>query len=249
MKTKTKRVIALIAALLLIGFLLIFLNGTVGNPISKAMAKSAAQDYMDARYDDLQLELKDVIYGFKFSEYLARYQSAASQDTAFAVYVDSFGHVIRDDYESEVLSLLSTYRRLDKELRDLGSELFREKFAELDIDIAHLSGNISDPRPFTEYLTIDMPLDPHNPPFDVQAVLWVRDQDVSYERMAELLLRMREVCTEANIPVAMYDVRIEWGNDDAGNHLWLYEIPADLLLADDLPAALRLQEKIQNGTI
>lgn len=249
MKTKTKRILALVAALLLIGFLLIFLNGTVGNPISKAMAKSAAQEYVDDRYDDLQLELKDVVYNFKFSEYLVRYQSAASQDTAFAVYVDSFGHVIRDDYESEVLSLITTYRRLDGELRALGRELFRAEFAEQDIDIAHLSGNLSDPRPFTEYLTLDMPLDPHHPPFGVQAALWIFDEDVSYERMAELLLRMRKVCAEAEIPVTEYDVRIEWGEDDARNSLWLYDIPADLLNAEDLPAALRLQEKIQNGTM
>ena len=249
MKTKTKRILALAAALLLIGFLLIFLNGTVGNPISKAMAGKAAQEYVDARYSDLQLEQKDLVYSFKFSEYLARYQSASSEDTAFAVYVDSFGHVIRDDYESEVLSLMTTYRRLDKEMRDLGRELFRAEFAELNIDIAHLSGNLSDPRPFTEYLTLDMPMDPHHPPFDVQAVLWVLDEDVSYERMAELLLRMRDVCAEAEIPVTTYDVRIDWGEDDARNNLWLYDIPADALNAEDLPAALRLQEKIQNGTI
>lgn len=118
-----KKILAGITGIGLIVLLLLFVNAWVGNPVSNLLAKQAAQKYIDVNYSNLDLEIQSSNYNFKFDAYLVFVQSSLSEDTAFSIYTDSYGKVLRDDYEYEVANNFTTYRRLDAEMREIAKKL------------------------------------------------------------------------------------------------------------------------------
>jgi len=120
MKKKGKlalRIIALLAAAALIGLILFVANAFVGNPISSYMAGKAMDKYVKEHYSDLNLEIGEVKYNFKFSEYWALAQSRTSMDTHFNIYYRN-GKITWDDYEGSVLGKFNTLTRWEDEYSD-----------------------------------------------------------------------------------------------------------------------------------
>ena len=244
---KTKKIIAAVAAFVLILFLLSFVNAWSGNPISKIIATNAAKKYVAEKYSDLDVEVEKAGYNFKFSSYMIFFRSPTSEDTAFSVYSDSWGNIIRDDYEYEVANNFTTWRRLDRELRKIGNKMLRDN---LKYNITHalfITEDLDNEELLT-LLTKDMPLDIHNPPFDINAGITITDSDVSYEKMAEVLKSMAKLCEDEKIPITSYSVHIEHDklvsnrdNVEARENLTigLYHIPATILESEDLPTALK----------
>jgi len=244
-KLKIKKILAATLGITLILLLLLFVNSWVGNPISKILAKNAAEQYIEKNYKDLNLEIQSANYNFKFGSYMVFCQSADSVDTAFSVYVDSFGNVVRDDYEYEVANNFATFRRLDNELRSIGDKLLRDHLKYNISNAGFLMDHLEEGE--MEQLTKDMPLDVYNPPFKIGASITIIDPDVSYDKMAEVLKNMAEVCSNEGIPIAVYSVRIEYDNlvsvEDGAEarenlYLDLYNIPEQILQSDNLPKAL-----------
>ena len=222
MKTKTKKIIACDLGVLLVLFLLCFANSFMGNPLSKFMAEKAVNKYIEREYSDISLEVDRVFYNFKTTSYNVIVKSPYSIDTVFAVYCDSFGHIKHDDYEFEVENKMTTHRRLYMQIREYGEKLFSDKFTEYDVDMAFLALHGED---FKENLELDMIMDVHNPPQDLEAVVWVNEESLSFDKMAEIMLKTDQICKNDNIPVAFYDIRLT--NKDS--NLWLYDIPAEIL--------------------
>ena len=246
MKSKGKRIFAKIIVTVIIlafcAFILDFINSFYGNPISKALAKNAAEKYMNENYKELNMELQSAGYNFKFDHYYVHYQSANSIDTTFSVYVNSFGKVLSDDYEYEVANHFTTYRRFERELRKIGDRLFRE---ELNYEITNalfLLRDMSEEEMLK--LTLDMPFNIHSLPAEIDASITITDKDVSYEKVSEVLIRMGEVCKKENIPVSTYSVRIEYFEENGSEKtpektfLSIYDIPKEVLNAEDIPKAL-----------
>ena len=115
MRTKPKKILAGAGAVILIVLLLLFGNSWVGNPVSGLLAKRAAQAYAEAAYSALSLTAGQPRYNFKEQAYCVLMQSSTNRDTVFTVYVDSFGHVIGDDYAHEWANNMTTLRRLGGE--------------------------------------------------------------------------------------------------------------------------------------
>ena len=244
---KFKKIIALTLGLALVGGLLYFANGLIGNPLSKIVAKHSVSNYIDENYGALNLEITDFNFNFKTGGYYANCQSTSSRDTVFSINVDSFGNIGYDTYESEVLERYSTFRRLDSELRHIGDAMFREN---LDHNVVHSifhldsnSGNMQD------LLIPNMELDINNPPLPLVASVTVDDPDVSYDKMAEILVDMADLCEFKNIPVDFYSIRIEFDRLDsvedgaeARENLFLnlYNIPKEILMSDDIAKSLEL---------
>ena len=243
-KSNGKRIfVKIIATVIILAFcalILDFINSFYGNPISKALAKNAAEKYINQNYKDLNMELQSAGYNFKFDYYCVHYQSANSIDTTFAVYVNSFGKVLSDDYEYEVANHFTTYRRFESELRKLGDRLFRE---ELDYEISNALFMMKDKSEEDMLkLTLDMPFSLESIPSEIDASITITDKDVSYEKMSEVLIRMAEVCHKENIPVSTYSVRIEYFDENEKTpektFLSIYDIPKEVLHAEDIPKAL-----------
>lgn len=238
MKPKLKKIIITVIALGIIVLILDFVNAWYGNPISKSWAKKAAEEYIEENYEDLNMYIKEAGYNFKFDYYYVWFQSNDSIDTTFSVHVNSYGKVLDDDYKYEVANNYTTIRRYESELREIGDKIFRDQ---LDYNISNallMFEKVSDEDMLK--LTKDMPFDIHHIPFEICASITIIDEDVSYEKMSEVLVDMAEVCKKENIPIATYSVRIEKQKDETDklSHVNIYHIPADILNSEDIPKAL-----------
>lgn len=251
MKRRTKKILAGITGIGLIVLLLSFVNSFVGNPVSKVLAKKAAQQYIETNYNNLNLEIQKSNYNFKFNSYYVFAQSSTSVDTAFNIYVDSYGNVIRDDYEFEVANHFTTFRRLDDELRKLGNEILGGK---LDYDFDHISLPFVKEGTF-ETLERDMKLDIHNPPLPLMVNVVLFSHDVSYSKIAEVAKAVEAVLQEQDIPVREYNIRIlpladKPENDKQAvswvNSLSISSYPADRMDKENLPLAM---EQFETGRV
>ena len=97
MKKKVLRISALVLAVMMIIGVCFFANSLVGNPISKALAKNTAENYLEEKYGDKDYELEDVSYSFKDGYYYAHVSSPSSIDTSFSLLINGFGK-LRYDY-------------------------------------------------------------------------------------------------------------------------------------------------------
>ncbi|WP_019850349.1 hypothetical protein [Desulfitobacterium sp. PCE1] len=239
-----KKILAGITGIGLIVLLFLFVNAWVGNPVSNLLAKQAAQKYIDANYSDLNLEIQSSSYNFKFGAYQVFVQSALSEDTAFSIDTDSFGKVLRDNYENEVASNFTTFRRLDAQMREIAKELIGSR---LDYDFEYISF------PFTKddhdlmKLERDMKLDIHHPPLPLIADVTLYSDDLSYNKIAEVAKALEIVLKEENIPVSQYSVRLlplankPEKEDQATswvNSLSLSDFPAERMDEKNLPQVM-----------
>lgn len=243
---KFLKIIAALVAFSLIICLLLFVNSSLGNPVSKLIAKISVKNYVEENYSDLDLKLEKAGYNLKFSSYEVFFRSETSEDTAFTVYSNSFGKITHDNYEHQVANNFTTWRRLDLELRRLGEKLISEKLP-YSITNAYFQGEDMSTNDFNTILTKDMALDIKNPPFEIIAAVTINDEDVSFEKMAEVMRALAKLCIDENIPIKEYSVHIKNdalisvidGAEARENQmLGIYNIPADFLnsenLADDL---------------
>ena len=238
---KILKVLAAIAALALIALLVLFVDGFAGNPVSRMLAKGAAQRYVQENYADMGLAVESVGYSFKEGAYLAHARSATSVDTAFAVYVDSFGKVMRDDCAYEVKNRMTTWRRLDEELRRIGTERIAPAIDE-DWDSLYLSfDKAADGEDGMATLVLDMPLDMHNPPLPLTAHAVLYSPDVSYGKIAQVVKKLEDKLAKEGIPVQTYGVvlipLIDKPEGEGQSGTWV-----NALMLDDFPAT-RLQEE------
>ena len=245
---KSKKAFAGITGTVFLIFLLVFVNSWVGNPISKYISQKSSEKYIAENYLNLNLKLQSTFYNFKNGCYNVHFQSENSADTAFCVHTDSFGSIKGDNYENEVLSHMTTYRRIDSAYRNYGKALFENSLPEYDINLANFMMIDKSGENYPEKLPLDIPFVAENPPLELEATVWIYDDDVSYEKMAEVLTKMKKICDRESIPVSYYSVRIETfeknGSDD-GNQcdvLWRYDIPKDIFKEENIITFL---EKMQ----
>lgn len=205
---KIKKILAAVVAIGLIVLLLLFVNAWVGNPISKALAKKSAKVYVTANYKDLDLRIIRATYNFKFSNYIVRVQSSTSQDTVFNLYTDDYGKIQSDDYEYEVANHMTTWRRLDSEMRELAESLIIGKI-DYDFDYVYLSFAVDNEKniDFTK-LTRDMELDIYNPPIPLQIDATIYHNKVSYDVIAEVAKALESLLKKQNIFVSQYNIRV-----------------------------------------
>lgn len=248
MNRKLLKILAGALGIGLIILLLIFVNSFVGNPISKALAKNAAESYIDTKYNELGLEIEKCVYNFKFPSYSVFVQSSTSEDTAFSINVDGLGNVLGDDYEFEVANNFSTFRRLEDELREIAKEVIGN---ELDYDFENIFLHFEKEADFMK-LERDMKLDIHNPPLPLMADVTVYNHDVSYVKISEVAKALNTTFINENIPVDEYSIRIiplsdKPQNEDQSpswrNALSVSDFPANRLQEENLPSVMEQFEE------
>lgn len=250
---KVKKIIAGIIAVILIFMVLSTANSLVGNPISKMLAVRSAREYVANEYATLNLEIESSSYNFKFNDYWVFFRSTESYDTAFSVHCDSFGNITGDEYSYEVANNFTTYRRIESELREIGSDLLMNSLRYNINNCGLLLGDITEDE-MNNKLHLDMVLDVHNPPHNLEAFIYIDDPDITYDKMAEVLREMATLFDENDIPVSSYSIEIrhdalvftDTNGDEARENQWIsiYGIPAETLQSYNLAQHLEQLDKL-----
>ena len=228
MKTMILKTAALVLAIALIIGVCIFANALVGNPISKALARSTAEKHLAEKYGNTDYELGDVTYSFKDGYYHASISSPSSIDTHFTLTINGFGKLQYDNYDYYVANGWNTANRIEMEYRKAVETLFDSAAIPYDVYIAYgelafvpaEQKNAPDTPEYalvTDELTMDAYYNASE--FGAKAgklTVYVDDATVSVERLAEILLDIRAGFDDARLGFYAIDCVLEYPRDEDG---------------------------------
>lgn len=233
MKSKAKRILAVLTACVLIILILSITNSFVGNPVSKYLADKSAAKYIKEKYSDLNLEADKAGYNFKEKKYIVRVKSKNSIDTHFAIYCKSTGKVLRDDYEMDVLEGFNTWTRVTDQYHKYVEKLLREKLKyQYDMIIGDVNDK-SEPR-----LEIDKNYDMHDKDLKGSVTVYIYSDNRTWDNVAKVTKEIDKVFSDDNINVDKYTVVLE-NKDKKGDSMGIYDFDKKLLESDNLPAVMK----------
>jgi hypothetical protein len=218
-----------VITLFLIGIVIAFLNSFYGNPVSAAIATAKIKSYVSETYTDMDYEMNEVTYNFKFSEYYSVVKFPSSEDSCFMVsWRDG---KIYDDYEYEVANLYSTYRRLQKEFSKTVEDIINKEFPyETSILFADFFCTVDS---YEGKLTLDMPFDIYHLPLPSTIIIYIVTKDVSYENLSSRLKELNTLMSSHQIKIDFYSMVLQEPLPEEekaapdGKSLYLYEFPAE----------------------
>lgn len=202
MKKKILKILALVVAIVLIIGVGLFANALVGNPVSKYLATKSANEYIEKTYSDKDFVIEEVTYDFKTGGYYARVTSPTSIDSHFSLSFNWLGKLVLDCYD-DVTTGWNTAMRLEDDYRNAvkavtESKDFSEKYflAYGEIPCVLSDYPIDEEKPEYALQRKDLVLDKVYDIREVGAnhgklVLWAQDDEVTIERLAELLLDVK----------------------------------------------------------
>lgn len=221
---KSVKILAGATAFVLIGVILWFANGLLGNPISKAIASNTAKKYIEERYSNMELEISEASYNFKDGNYHVYVKSPTSKDTYFSVSISPLGKIGYDSYEDNVLKKYNTYKRLDELYNTKIKGVFENKdfpyksdiyFGELkQLSLKDSSSKYSEYGPAYGLDLNKLELDKN---YDINKicekyghiVFYAQDEDISIKRASEILLDIKNILDNKNISFYAIDFTLE----------------------------------------
>ncbi len=221
-----KLAMIVIGIIILAGGLLI-VNSLFGNPVSKMIAKSSAEKYLEKNYHEEDFVIEDVFYNFKDGAYNVNIMSPSSIDSHFSLTIP-FNKVVRDSYEDDVLSGWNTYRRIDEEYRKMVEKVLSAEDFPLasDIDFGTIEifdKNAPDSFDQPDYgVQIDgLELDKI---YDVKElakttghiVYYAENADISFTKASDYLMIIKNELDEAGIPFYAIDFVLQNPKEDTG---------------------------------
>lgn len=220
MKKKVLKALALILAVILIIGVGLFANALVGNPVSKFLATKGAEEHLAKNYGDKDFVVEEVTYDFKTGGYYARITSPTSIDSHFSLSFDFLGKLELDCYD-DVTSGWNTAMRLEDDYRNAVKAITESKDFSEKYFIAH--GEIP-------CVLSDYPIDEEHPEYALQKeelvidkiydikevasqhgklVLYAYDEEVTHERLAELLLDVKNKFDNSGVTFKAVDFVLE----------------------------------------
>lgn len=225
MKTKILKIAALTLAIVLIVGVLFFANSLVGNPLSKALAKCTAEKHLKENYLDTDYELEEVKYSFKDCYYHAYVTSPSSIDTHFELWINGFGKLKYDNYDYDVTSGWNTAMRIDKDYRNTVETLIESGSFPYDVyigygELAFTTEEYKDNTTIPTYALVsnELTVDAYYNANELgksagKLTVHIEDATVSPERMAEILLGIRECFDNAGVGFYAIDLTLEYPED------------------------------------
>ena len=219
---KILKLIALILALVLIVGIAGFADSLVGNPISNHLAVKGTESYLSAQYSGTDYYIDRTVYNFKDGNYHSFILSPSSADTAFTVIADKFGRVLYDTFSS-VTAKENTARRLEGEYRELTDTILNSPSFPYAGDIVFGTLSIypkqamEDPHvtdiPSYAIVQDDLILDKE---YDIRTlgaqagrlVIYVEEDHISAERAAEIMLDIKRLMDQVEIPFRVMDFHL-----------------------------------------
>lgn len=220
-KSWLKRGTAVFFALALIVGLLTLGNALIGNPISKKLAETAAEAYLEGKFPESDLYIADIWHDSKQGEYEMEIQSSSSQDTYFTIIVRPDGSVRFDTFDN-VLTGRNTAERIGEAYRQVAEQAvqrlnltYKRAYISCDLEFEHRQWK-DDPYEFQYFLNGEA-LIPDGA-YDVEMLgalagkvsVTVENTEVSAERAADILQEIRQLMDEAGVPFHSVDLTLEY---------------------------------------
>lgn len=220
MKKKVLKVSALVLAIVLTIGVGIFADSLVGNPVSKFLATKSANEYLEKNFSDKDFQIEEVTYDFKTGGYYARVTSPTSIDSHFSILLNFVGKVDYDTYD-DVTTGWNTAYRLEDDYRNAVKAITESKDFSEKYFIAY--GEIP-------CILSDYPIDEEHPEYALQKeelvidkiydikevasqhgklVLYAYDDEVTHERLAELLLDVKNKFDKSGVTFKAVDFVLE----------------------------------------
>ncbi|HHX58065.1 MAG TPA: hypothetical protein GX710_08625 [Clostridiales bacterium] len=217
---KLMKILVVATAIAIIGSILWFANGFLGNPVSKILAKNAAKNYIAETYADRDFIIEDINYNFKDMGYYAHVKSPSSKDTYFSVSISMLGKIKYDSYEN-VLDGWNTYRRIEDEYRQMVNSVFSsaefplvsnidygtieiiEKDTTGGFDEANYGIKMGDLELDKEYNIKELAK------AGGHIVFYAQDDEISFKKASEILLTLKELLNKADVPFYAVDFVLE----------------------------------------
>lgn len=221
MKKKILKVLALVLAIVLIIGVGLFANSLVGNPVSKYLATKSAEEHLAKNYGDKDFVVEEVNYDFKTGGYYARVTSPTSIDSHFSLSFNWLGKLELDCYDDDVTTGWNTAMRLEDDYRNAVKAITESKDFSEKYFIAY--GEIP-------CILSDYPIDEEHPEYALQKeelvidkiydikevasqhgklVLYAYDEEVTHERLAELLLDVKNKFDNSGVTFKAVDFVLE----------------------------------------
>lgn len=225
MKRSTKILVTLVV-FILIGVVLLFANAILGNPVSKMMANNNAKEYIEKNYKDLDLVVEKVGYDFKTGGYYVNVKNPNSKDIYFTLTYNSFGRLINDFYENNVVNKWNTYQRINDEYFDKVKKVFEDKNFpyKVDIGFGNLKAMEDTENEYGHKYGIklsDLEIDKKYDILDLgrkygNIVCYVEDDNISIKRASEILLDIKSILDDKNITFYTIDFVLEKPRNENG---------------------------------
>ena len=222
-KNKIVKIIALVVAIVLIVGIGVFANALVGNSVSKYLAKNSAEKVIEENHPDKDFYIERVFYSFKDGFYHITVNSPSSPDSKFTIMSNFVGKVCLNTYDDVVNNKRNTAERLWKEYRDVTDKVlessafpYKTYIAYGDIEFRdRKSIGIDDMLPDYGIVTDTLELDAY---YDIMElgkkaghiVLYVYDENVSVDRLCEVLLGVKNILNKSGIEFYAIDCVIEY---------------------------------------
>lgn len=191
-RSRAKRMLAFLAALALSVGILLGCGALLGNPISRYLAETGAEEYLTEQYPGTDYRVERVLYNFKTASYCAEVVSPTSVDTHFELKLDLLGNMEYDDYDECVANGMNTRNRLESEYRDLVDPILLR----LNLNYTlHISYGEIDFEDFTPELDGAYDLRELGAAYG-KLIVYVRDEMVTPERAAQILLEIKALMDE-----------------------------------------------------
>ncbi|MBQ7861233.1 MAG: hypothetical protein IJ349_03410 [Clostridia bacterium] len=229
MKKKAGKIILSLLSLFLVAVIAFFANAFFGNPVSKALAKNAAEKYLVETYSDCDFEIDNVYFNFKSTNYNAHVISPSSVDSEFSLVYDMLGNLLADSYESSVtqrgntsLRLTFSYREAVDAVLGSGAITFADPHIGFgDIEFVPSQYKNEPSTPAYALVSDELELDKE---YDIKELakkaghltIYVYDETVTVERLAEMLLELRDAFDKADLPFYVIDFVLEYPRSEDG---------------------------------
>lgn len=233
-----------LAGIILLCVVLFFVNAFVGNPVSALLARGAAHRYVEREYGHLDVEIDEVGYNLKDTNYYAKVSSPTSVDTHFTVYISMLGQVERDTYES-VTDGFNTWDRLNDAYIEQVRAVLETLPFESDGGFGDFRGSYSGLPGIENFglphegLELDREYDLYGLGKEHGSITYrVLDKDVSYERAAEILIQLRDEMERSGVAFRVVNLTLRQPRDEngkwSGPELMIFDFPCAELYTDDL---------------
>lgn len=212
----------LVIVIFIVGLCMFF-----GNPVSKMLVTHSAEKYLKENFSDTDFEIGTVNYDFKTSNYYVCVVSPSSADSSFTLYAGLNGEIDYHSYEDAVVKKWNTANRINDDYREAVDVVLNNPDFPYDSDIGfgdiafitedvldYAFGTFDAPPEYaikTESLELDMVYDIND--FGSKAghlTVYVYDENVSYEKISEVLLEIKNLMDEANVSFYIIDCVLEY---------------------------------------
>ena len=225
-----------------LAIILFFAVAFFGNPISRALANKAANDYLKTHYTELELEKERAFYNFKDAKYVVRLQDKNSPDSSFELSFDSLGHLKYDSYGDRELN---TFRRYVDFLNNLSDEIANENGFDFDFRLSP-----SGEEYYRSYLNLDQAFDANDLPSTVVANFKSYAESPCLEDIMDNLKKVQAVLSKRKIPVESFsgliiplaDKEDEDKAETWANAINVFGVPEKVIVDGDMKALKKIYD-------